>query len=67
MKYDFMQIPTELAVKSHLIHYRKPLYSLFHNMWKTSSTICGESLPQYVEEKFHSMWKSELCGALQLI
>jgi hypothetical protein len=36
-------------------------------MWKTNSTICGEVLPQYVEEKFHSIWKSEVYGTLQLI
>ena len=42
-------------------------YSLFHILWKTYSTLCGETLPQYVEEKFHGMWKSELCDGLQLI
>ena len=42
-------------------------HSLFHILWKTSSTLCGETLPQYVEEKFHGMWKSELCDGLQLI
>ena len=57
----------KLAVKSRYISRKTMEHSLLHILWKTSSTLCGETLPQYVEEKFHGMWKSELCGSLQLI
>ena len=47
----------KLAVKSRYISRKTMEHSLFHILWKTSSTICGESLPRgreiprYVEER----------------
>ena len=63
----YENVAVKLVVKSRYISRKTMEHSLFHILWKTSSTLCGESLPQYVEEKFHGMWKSELCGSLQLI
>jgi len=63
----YENVAVKLVAKSRYISRKTMEHSLFHILWKTSSTLCGEYLPQYVEEKFHGMWKSELCGSLQLI
>ena len=63
----YENVAVKLVAKSRYISRKTMEHSLFHILWKTSSTLCGEYLPQYVEEKFHSMWKSELLGTLPLI
>ena len=63
----YENVAVKLVAKSRYISRKTMEHSLFHILWKTSSTLCGEYLPQYVEEKFHGMWKSELCDGLQLI
>ena len=63
----YENVAVKLVAKSRYISRKTMEHSLFHILWKTSSTLCGEYLPQYVEEKFHGMCKSELCGSLQLI
>ena len=33
------------------------VYCTFHIIWRSPSTLCGESVPQYVERPCHMLWK----------